>query len=50
MRGAGHLVRFGEGLARRGACDQPRHRHRIAADVENAAAGEIVGDKAGAPA
>ena len=26
-----------------GAGDQPRHRHRVAADVEDAAAGEVVG-------
>ena len=41
----GHLVRLGEGLSRGGAGDQARHRHRIAADIENAAAGKIVGEK-----
>ena len=35
--------RIEERLARRRPGDQPRHRHRVAADVEDAAAGELVG-------
>ena len=33
---------LGEGLAVRRAGQEPRHRHRVATDVENAAAGEVV--------
>ena len=40
---ARHLVRLGERLSHCRPGDQPRHRNGIAADVENAAAGEIVG-------
>ena len=43
MRHAGHLVRLGERFSRSGPGDEARHRNRIAADVQNAAAGEIVG-------
>ena len=40
----GHRGRVGERLPGRGAGDQPGHRHRVAADVEDAAAGQVVGE------
>ena len=39
------LDRIEEGLARRGAGDEAGHRDRIAADIEDAAAGEVVGEE-----
>ena len=46
MRRAEDLFRIDEGLAHRRAGDEPRHRHRVAADVEDAAAGGVVGEQA----
>ena len=47
LRGADHLVGIEEGLACGGAGDESRHRRRIAADIEDAAAGELVGEEDG---
>ena len=45
VRRAGNVHRIEERLARRGAGDEARHRDRVAADIEDAAAGEVVGEE-----
>ncbi len=39
------LHRVEERLPRRGAREKPRHRHRVAADIEDRAAGGVVGEE-----
>ena len=46
MGHARDLDRLEEGLALGGAGDQAGHRDRVAADIEDAAAGQIVGEQA----
>ena len=45
LRRAGDLHRIEEGLAGGGAGDEAGHRDRVAADIEDAAAGKVVGEE-----